>query len=572
MKKKVKIGYEIGTGEEVHIEPAHLVVTGITQQSGKTTLLNALIKRGKFKAVVFKTKIGEKGITEGRIIPPYYKDEFDWEYASEILEASRKEKLKFERSWIIKYAKKANNLTEFKANIDKALADDTSGEKRLRGLEQSVLITLQAYLEKILPELQYAPLSNTLDMQEGVNIMDLEKFKDETQGLVIRSVITEVLNNHKKTIVVIPEAWKHLPERLGSPVKRPAEAFIRQGAANNNFLFLDSQDITGVSKTILKQVSIWILGYQREINEIKRTLDQIPLPKKMKPKPEDIATLAVGHFFVATSKFVKKVYVQPSWLDSKTAKLVALGKKSVEDIEPKTSLSPYSIMPQQQPVEPEKQLASFDDSKIRKELVEIRHDFFNKISEIQAQFQKLYQEIYKIQTTKQTPVINEDEIVSKVLQKVSMNNVQQQAPLDMGAVVSEVLKRVPSSGNVVYEVAPLEKIRKDFLQEAKDKILGDVGKLSDNAKKALKYIESKDSDVVPSEIITKCFLWKVGGYQSTKMSNILKEIITIECVEKTKGNRYRKGLRKRINALLENHGATEQETEQVHNHILMELI
>jgi len=47
MKKnnKIKLGYEVGTAEEVSIRLSHLIVTGITELSGKTTTLEALIKR-----------------------------------------------------------------------------------------------------------------------------------------------------------------------------------------------------------------------------------------------------------------------------------------------------------------------------------------------------------------------------------------------------------------------------------------------------------------------------------------------------------------------------------------------
>jgi len=54
----IKLGYEMGTNKEVSINPSHLIVTGITQLSGKTTTLEALIKRSKLKAIVFVLEIG----------------------------------------------------------------------------------------------------------------------------------------------------------------------------------------------------------------------------------------------------------------------------------------------------------------------------------------------------------------------------------------------------------------------------------------------------------------------------------------------------------------------------------
>lgn len=105
--KKIKIGYEIGTGAEVNIEPSHLIVTGLTQQSGKTTTLESLMKRSKKRAIVFRTKIGEKSFLEGTIIPPYFKDRSDWQFIQGLVEATIKERLRsWDRSAIIRVSKK----------------------------------------------------------------------------------------------------------------------------------------------------------------------------------------------------------------------------------------------------------------------------------------------------------------------------------------------------------------------------------------------------------------------------------------------------------------------------------
>jgi hypothetical protein len=41
----IKLGYEVGSANEVNINLSHLIATGITQLSGKTTTEEALIKR-----------------------------------------------------------------------------------------------------------------------------------------------------------------------------------------------------------------------------------------------------------------------------------------------------------------------------------------------------------------------------------------------------------------------------------------------------------------------------------------------------------------------------------------------
>lgn len=91
---KIKLGYEVETGNEVNIKPSHLIVTGLTQEAGKTTTLEALIKRSKKRAIVFRTKIGEKSFLAGTKIPPYFKDRSDWQFVQGLVEATIKDNLK----------------------------------------------------------------------------------------------------------------------------------------------------------------------------------------------------------------------------------------------------------------------------------------------------------------------------------------------------------------------------------------------------------------------------------------------------------------------------------------------
>jgi len=557
----IKLGYEIGTGNEVGIAPSHLIVTGVTQLSGKTTTLEALIKRSRSRAIVFKTKVGETGFTEGTIIPPYFKERSDWQYVSALLEATLKERLKFERSWIIRVCKNTSTLAEVKANIDELLA-----REKLRQLDRSIFTTLQAYLELVLPQLQYANFSRTLVLQDGVNIMDLERFSNEIKSLVIRSVLETVLNEMKNTIVVMPEAWLFLPQGRGNPCKHIAEEFIRQGATNGNYLWIDSQDMTGIDKTPLKQVSTWILGIQTEKNEVIRTLDQMPLPKGQKPSPDEIMTLSVGHFYLCSPKLTKKVYVQPAWLDEGTAKDVALGKAKVEDLVKPNRIAPFAILqPEAKPTAPAPEAQKYY-VKVQQDMAELRLDFFTKIQEQQQRIDTLSGQLLELRSAKQE--VDVDEIVGKVLQKMPTPTA-----VDREEIVNAVLARVPrGAGAATYEVAPLEKIQKDFLEEAKNKILEDVKTLSDDEKRALKYIETQDRGVKANELITKCFFLKPGGSSSVKVSKITANLKSLELLRKDSSGRSYPHLKERIKQLLEVHNATEQEIEQVHNHILMELL
>ena len=558
----IKLGYEVKTGKEVGIKPSHLIVTGITQLSGKTTTLEALIKRSGLKAVIFKTKIGEKSFTEGTEVAPFFRDRSDYEFVKSLIEAYAKEKLFLEKGTLMRLCKGSNSLIDIKKRVDDELA---SG--KLRGLKEEIHTRLQHYLENLIPQIQYANLSKTLDIREGINIMNLERFSEEAQSLIIQSVADEVLKTMKGVIMVIPEAWKFIPQKYNNPCKRVVESYIRQGATNQNFIWIDSQDMAGVDKAPLKQISTWILGYQAERNEVEHTLDQISLPKKMKPKEEEIMSLKKGHFFLSSYEGVFSVYVQPSWLSDEDAIKIAKGKLDVDKIEAPDNLTPYS-----RPIEREqgKVEIRLDDSKIRKDLIELRGDFFNKIQEIQNFQRKLAEQIYNIKS--QTHEVNEDEIISKILQKMPTFN-GSNSSIDKDSIIKEVLLRIPkSTGSVVYEIAPLEKITKDFLEETKNNIISQVSQLNDKEKRMLKFLESQGKETKAKDIITKGWNLAESGSASTQITQCGKTLINFEFAKKGTNGGWLSTLKSKLSNYLLIHQAKEQEIEQVYNHILMEML
>lgn len=328
-RRLVHLGFEPGTGAAVAVPLKHMVVTGQTQEAGKTTTLEAMIARSQVRAVAFITKRGEGTFGNARVIPPYFREQADWQFVASILEASRGEKLKFERAWIIRASKGARTLADVQRNVRKAL-------ESAKGLSADVYLTLDAYLDAVVPQIDAVKWAPSVKLAEGVNVMDLTPLNVEMQHLVIRSTVDWVLNHEMDTVVVIPEAWKFIPQGRGTPVKLAAEAYIRQAAGLRNYLWLDSQDIAGVEKLILKSVPVWLLGVQRESNEVKRTLAQIPAGIR-KPKLEAIATLGLGEFYVCYGTRINKTYVQPEWMGDDEARAIAMGAQQVTHAPPRTA-------------------------------------------------------------------------------------------------------------------------------------------------------------------------------------------------------------------------------------------
>ncbi|HVL65747.1 MAG TPA: hypothetical protein VM364_00665 [Vicinamibacterales bacterium] len=319
----IHLGYEVGTGDPVAIPLKHLVITGMTQEAGKTTALEALISRAPARAITFVTKRGEGAFAGGRRIPPFFRERADWVFVSSLIDATLGEKNKLLRSWLMKVCRNTSTLAEVLVNVRTAKAS-------ARGFSESIYTEIEGYLELVVPQLRRLPAHTSLTIGEGLNVMDLSPYSTELQALVIRSVLEHVYAHERDVITVIPEAWEFIPEGRGTPVKREAEVLIRKGASLGNYVWIDSQDLAGVWKTVVRAAAVCLVGVQREANEIKRTLANIP-GGIAKPKAADVATLELGQFYVCHGRHAVKTYVQPAWMPLETARLIATGTVTVAD-------------------------------------------------------------------------------------------------------------------------------------------------------------------------------------------------------------------------------------------------
>lgn len=317
--KHIHLGFEVGTGNPVQIPLRHMVVAGQTQEAGKTTTMEALIHRANLPALAFITKRGEKSFTDARRLPPYFRERADWQFVAAVLEATMQEKLKFERAWIMKASKGAKTLADVQRNVRDLM------KAAREGMSKDVYLTLDAYLEIVVPRVAAIDWAKSITIKPGINVMDLadsERFPSELQGLVMRSALEWVYDRSEGVITIIPEAWEFLPQGRGSPVKLSAEVLMRKGATLHNLVWLDSQDIAGVDKGMLRHCVVWLIGVQREANEIKRTLDNIPAGIK-RPTAAEVSRLKLGQFFACYGDHVLKTYVQPKWMSEKDARDLA---------------------------------------------------------------------------------------------------------------------------------------------------------------------------------------------------------------------------------------------------------
>lgn len=119
------------------------------------------------------------------------------------------------------------------------------------------------------------------------------------------------------------------PERKPSAARDAVTTLIKEGRAKGNFLWMSDQTITGVDKDVLKQMHVWILGCQTELNEADRILDQ--LTHDLGLKRRDIYQLKTGHFLVNTREWTKLAYLVPEGMSLDLAEKVIAGQIKPEE-------------------------------------------------------------------------------------------------------------------------------------------------------------------------------------------------------------------------------------------------
>ena len=173
----------------------------------------------------------------------------------------------------------------------------------------------------------------------------------------------------------------------------------------------------------------------------------------------------------------------------------------------------------------------------------------------------------------------EDVGVSEIRLELSkrMDNLEERmkrlAPVNEEELVLRILSRLPKTQAAVYQVAPLEKIKNDFLEETKQKILVDISKLTPEHQRIIKFVEAAGKGVALADLVSRCFyLSATSGGSRQKVLNLCKDLDAMQLSRRDKNSTVYPRLKDRIKDLLQFHGATEQEAYQVYQHVMARLI
>ena len=319
--RKILLGYEMATGRRVTIPVRHMVVTGITQESGKTTTLEALAGRAGRPVLCFRTKRGEESFATARTIPARLVPSAEWPEVEALLTAmlssrGAQESLRPMRYMLVRACEGSNTLAE----VSKKLSELAAKETTQSAIRQSYL--LKSYLHSILDDLKAAGAQvdvhsedAALDLQVGVQCMDLIGLPYHLQAIAIANALDWVTEHAEDTVVIIPEAWEMLPLGRPTPCRMAAERLLRKGACCGNVMWLDSQDLAAIYPPARKACSVYLLGVQRADMEVERTLRHLRSLDARCPTAEDVMELRRGWFYYSSGEDLDLVYVQPAWLD-----------------------------------------------------------------------------------------------------------------------------------------------------------------------------------------------------------------------------------------------------------------
>ena len=447
-----------------------------------------------------------------------------------------------------------DTLGEMQRNIERKIIEADKGRLKIPSKELGKLRVINFTLRKLVDLIEKPNIIKELKLHDGFNVMPVSlpdvknpNLKRAFQQLIVRSALLLLLAdpNYERTLLVLDENHKWNPQRYASICKQPLGEFISEGRSQDKIVWLADQALTKIDKEALKNVKVWVVGQQMESNEVQDARDTVNDITTLSVSEGDVKTLKTGFWILVDGlhQATERAYLQPTNVpDNIAVEIVKTGNPDLAE--------PY--------------IREYEMKALKGEENMETEQIFNKIeamrTELKARVDKLDSDFKKI------PSIGD--IVSRVLQKLPTSSVNKEE------IVEELAKRIPKiTGAVTYEVAPLEKLQRDFQEAAKAQVIQEVNSLNPEQKKILKFIEALQKGTSISETMAKClFINPSSGGSRDRVNEEVNQMVATGLVKKDAGGKLFPNLKTRLATLMQPHEATEQEIEAVYNHTLVELL
>lgn len=326
------VGYELGVARPVEIPVFHMLVTGQTRLSGKTTALKALARKAAaqgFKILVLDTKTNQADYSDfGDEVPVCLRQTTDSLILMGLLESIFTRKITRYYSTLTEVTENAKTFVDVIKNAEALKA------KTKVGFVKDACTSLIDLLKRLLIQTRRVQTTTDLQLPYKINHMTINDFDVQGQQLIAKTVFEEALHKYKKLIVILDEAYKFLPQKWSSACGRAAQDYVTQGGATELYLWMSTQFLATTSKDTMKTMAIKLLGTQDHDTECQHTVDLVPsdIARSQRVNKEFIMHLKLGHFVVVTKEWVKVVYACPESADHHECQQVALGMRAPEQI------------------------------------------------------------------------------------------------------------------------------------------------------------------------------------------------------------------------------------------------
>ncbi|MGB9672098.1 MAG: hypothetical protein ACPLZY_03010 [Candidatus Norongarragalinales archaeon] len=322
--------FSVPSGEPVALEPFHYAIIGQTQFSGKTTLIKRLadwaVAQG-YTVLIFDSKETEADYSSfGKEIPVVLRETTDSFVLIGLLESMFRRRL-------TPYYATLSRLTEAASGFGDIIARAKQLEASTRSswLRDACRV-LYDLLERLQHETSRVETVPQLKLYPAINRIAINNFSLEAQQLIVKNAFEDLLRVYKrKTIGVIDEAFKFLPQGYSSAATRAVMNVITQGAKTGLYVWMATQFLAVTDKDPLKACAVKFLGTQDHITEVKHTLDLIP-EARGKFSADDIMKLKLGHWILVRKRppFVGVVYSLPVGVPENVGVEVAKGVRTPE--------------------------------------------------------------------------------------------------------------------------------------------------------------------------------------------------------------------------------------------------
>jgi len=324
--------FSVPEGEAVEVELFHTLIAGQTQFSGKTTLAKRLAKWAEeqgYRILIFDTKETEADYQGfGREVPICLREPTDSFVLIGLLESMFRHRL-------TPYYATLSRLSEGAGTVEDII-------ERARKLEQTAKSgwlkdasrTLYDLLERLQQETQKKETVEKLQLEDGINRMVINDLSIQAQQLVVKNSFEDLLRFYPhKTLGVLDEAYKFVPQGFSSAATRPVMLVMTQGARTELFGVISTQFLALTDKDPLKPCALKFLGTQDHKTEVNHTLDLVP-EARSRFTSDDIMKMKLGHWILVRKRpaYVGMVYALPYGVDTELGRKVARGEISPEDV------------------------------------------------------------------------------------------------------------------------------------------------------------------------------------------------------------------------------------------------